>query len=467
MKKLLLIYLSIFCTTAMSFGQQLPNSNFETWNSILVLNPSGYFSSNLEYGYNDPSTLRSNDAYSGNYALRLQTKYIGDMEFNFGFIVNFDPDQFAGGLPFSFHATTVNGYYKAGIQEQDTALVLVMLMKDGNQVGGGILKIAASDNTEDWTAFSYPTYLEPGVDPDSVMIGITSSNAISEVGIAEGSWLMIDSLYFKDDNGNIELADNFDFENWDEFEAEFLEAFYTSQLWASVLAPPVVEKYSPGSNGDYAVKLNTISPDYDTFNFGIISNGDISQNNFPIPGTPFTGKPDAMTFDYQNFRDPDSEPAEFFIEFYKNSEPVASGYKNFTDNTSDYVTDTLFFEFTDTPDSVLFIASNGETEGSWFIIDNLQMEYFVGTNDRVEIFETVAFPNPATDKLNFSIVSRTEAVISVSVIDLSGKIVLTEQFNLSSGENIRTIDVSSLSKGSYLYSIQVGNDVFTRKFIKN
>ncbi len=64
------------------------------------------------------------------------------------------------------------------------------------------------------------------------------------------------------------------------------------------------------------------------------------------------------------------------------------------------------------------------------------------------------YPNPVTDKLNFS-----EAVTEVSVIDVDGRVVLSDK-------NTSVVDMSSLSSGVYVVRVVTDNGIATKKVVK-
>ena len=81
-------------------------------------------------------------------------------------------------------------------------------------------------------------------------------------------------------------------------------------------------------------------------------------------------------------------------------------------------------------------------------------------------FEDVAlYPNPATDNLFVKLTAEAQDV-NATVVDLTGKVVLTEVFNHNGGMQQYTLPVSTLSSGIYFLNLQ-GKDSgkATYKFI--
>jgi hypothetical protein len=67
------------------------------------------------------------------------------------------------------------------------------------------------------------------------------------------------------------------------------------------------------------------------------------------------------------------------------------------------------------------------------------------------------YPNPATDKLNFSYASK--AIHKIQLIDLTGKVVYTDNV-VSQNE---TIDLSGIMSGFYIVQIHTSDNIYTTK----
>ena len=70
------------------------------------------------------------------------------------------------------------------------------------------------------------------------------------------------------------------------------------------------------------------------------------------------------------------------------------------------------------------------------------------------------FPNPSKDKV--SIVSEGEKVVSVSIVDVQGKIIQKIRINSLKKE----IDISSLDKGIYLLRMETEKGTVVKKMVK-
>ena len=70
----------------------------------------------------------------------------------------------------------------------------------------------------------------------------------------------------------------------------------------------------------------------------------------------------------------------------------------------------------------------------------------------------ILYPNPSSDKIN--IVSKNQNITSISVVDITGKVLI----NLKNIDSLQTtIDISSFSKGIYFINL---NEKASKKIIK-
>ena len=75
------------------------------------------------------------------------------------------------------------------------------------------------------------------------------------------------------------------------------------------------------------------------------------------------------------------------------------------------------------------------------------------------------YPNPTHEKVNVQWQNISEQTLHFTLYDLSGKIVFDNQKKYSLGKNSETIDLSSLSSGVYLLTMNNGEENFTKKII--
>lgn len=92
----------------------------------------------------------------------------------------------------------------------------------------------------------------------------------------------------------------------------------------------------------------------------------------------------------------------------------------------------------------------------WMVIDDIAVT--AGNHADIENVEDVnvaLYPNPVTSKLNIN----AEGVQEVSIIDVNGRTVMTQQ-------NANTIDMSEMANGVYFVRVITNNGVSTQKIVK-
>jgi hypothetical protein len=100
----------------------------------------------------------------------------------------------------------------------------------------------------------------------------------------------------------------------------------------------------------------------------------------------------------------------------------------------------------------------GSASSEMYVDDALYVEGTLG-NDDFSTVQVSVYPNPVKDVLN---ITSVEAVNSVTVYDILGKVVLQAQPNAVSP----SINMSALSSGAYLVQVKIGNASKTIKVVK-
>jgi len=106
---------------------------------------------------------------------------------------------------------------------------------------------------------------------------------------------------------------------------------------------------------------------------------------------------------------------------------------------------------------------NQRTNG--FTLNVLQSEP-TGIAETSAIADLRLFPNPAQNELNLSFNNALSGTVSVMVIDLTGRTVISESQNMALGVNTLRLNTSDLQPG--LYMVRIGNDArsVTHRFLK-
>lgn len=451
MKKSLLILLLI--SVSLFLQAQVVNGTFEAWNSTSYSEPNGWSTGNQE---SIPSIgvapVTQVQGVTGS-AVRMETMVIsGDTAQ--AYIANGDPMSGTGGIPINQIPSSITGYFRYNLPNNDTALILVMFKLNGQIISSDIFKIKGTGSQNTFTSFSFP--LSVPTTPDSVIVAATCSNLIDNIGVEAGSWMELDGLTFSNPTIAIPGAS---FENWTS------ESFDIAQQWET---NGDAQKTTDAYQGNFAIKLTTV--DYGNGNIGSasITNGHFTNNGPPSGGCPFTSMSDTLTGYYKYIAN-NNDSANIGINLTANGNNVGGGGINLPP-----VTTYTYFEMPiwsmSTPEFLAISASSSKwpytqsSAGSTLYLDNiaLKSELTLGMKNINFNRSVSVYPNPATDVLKINLNDIISGSVYVTISDVSGRVVMTEKMNSSNSQ----INIESLNTGIYFCNISDGTKSVQRMFAK-
>ncbi len=463
MKKTITFYMVLLSLNLIA--QQLPNNSFENWTTESFDDLNYYFDGSEEGNHN---VFKDSDSYEGNYAIKMLTVEDNDEDLIAGFFINFNPDNFDGGIAYTSHVDSVKFHYKAHLIAQDSANFLAYFKKDGEIIGGKIIKLAADKNTDDWTEYSFATDMEAGVTPDTLLIGAASSNVLGDVDLEEGSWFMLDDIEMISNTlPEPDKIPNNDFEDWNTIEINHPEDFETSLQW-QLIPPSIVRIDNESTDGQYSIKLINVLENTDEESrviSGLVTNGHIT-DSWPFPGgMALSEVPNSVSYDVKAKR-AYNEAGGITFTFKKDGNEVYSNGKDYESDITDFIHEEIALDITEPVDTLVMQIWNGDIEGSELQIDNIELHYPLGIQNNMEISELKAFPVPAVNTLKFEIKSLKNSPLRIEITGMNGKKIIEKEFSLSSGTHQLNMDISQLPPGTYIYNIITGNNVIHKTFLK-
>jgi hypothetical protein len=97
--------------------------------------------------------------------------------------------------------------------------------------------------------------------------------------------------------------------------------------------------------------------------------------------------------------------------------------------------------------------------------DTVNVDFKLSVNS-LEISSISMYPNPTTDLITIEVSNFTAlGDVNVNILDITGKIVMTEQLNGSGSTFKETYDVSYLATGTYFVQFEANGEIQTRQFI--
>jgi hypothetical protein len=125
-------------------------------------------------------------------------------------------------------------------------------------------------------------------------------------------------------------------------------------------------------------------------------------------------------------------------------------------------------------------VGGADTDNYYYYFYDWQVagEDFICASDRVEVQAIVAgldeltqvsnlnvYPNPATEELNITFNGILSTTLQVRLIDQTGRVVTSTQFNISNGLNNRRIDLNNIAMGIYQLQFEADGKTASRKVV--
>lgn len=462
MKKKLLLSSFIFLGLT-AFGQ-LMNGGFEDWLSVQLEHPDAWETSNSEVFERgiDLNATKVSSGFNDTYAIRLETKGSSE-EAIVGYCINGsgDPMEGIGGIPYSMQPDSFIFNAKLGIVDGDSAIYLVIFKKEGNIISLNLGKFSGND-PETWKRHAFKLQALP-VAPDSVIIGIASSDAFEENNIKLGSFIVVDNLHFSTSQSIL----NGDFEEWTTQSFDEPLAWMSNNYSLVRIGKNYVEKTSDAYRGTSACKITTVyEASYDYY-FAEIMNGRFGETIWD-GGFSYSETKDTLMGWYK-YMPNQTDTAIVNIVFKKNgSEIYWSGTILLPSDT--YKKFEIPLNLPSVPDSAMIqiMSSNWPLSmsnvGSVLIIDELQFKsdlLATKTSDAPAVAGFDIYPNPTVDGFYIFNTSPSEHMNTYVIRDNSGRLV-------KQGQLIKEktyIDVKGLGQGIYFVTINDSDEKLTKKLM--
>lgn len=129
---------------------------------------------------------------------------------------------------------------------------------------------------------------------------------------------------------------------------------------------------------------------------------------------------------------------------------------------------------TDLGTIVFYGAGNAVNSSGTFAGDNgtpptsvqLASPISSGVNDLAENVQIQLSPNPTPSTVSVWLESKVSKSVKIQVTDLSGRIVLSDNWAVTVGQNQRSLDMNALPKGAYMVQIVDNQNVIAKKILK-
>lgn len=461
MKKTL-FSLSLLLTGYCGFAQY---EGFENWTLNSVLQLDDYETSINELGaFGNDAVSREMDAVDGTYSIKLQTiTMLSDTVT--GYFISGDPNTFTPGQQVTINnVDSVIGYYKYDILPGDSVTFIPVTFFAGIPTGPASMSpfYITSGTQSTWKRFAY--YIGASF-ADSLLIGAATGDPLNDFNGIPGSWIQFDNIQLKSSFGTMQNIVNHSFENWTPINWDEPNGWMTANQWAIGNPTLPAVKSTDMYSGNFALELNTITNQFGDTIEGMATNGIFGMFDL-IGGTPFSSKPDAISF-YYKYIPSGTDSAFANIVFKSGGTPISYGGQMITSSTSNYTVANTFLSWPpSTPDTVLFAFGAGKNPGSQLLVDHIDFVYPVGINENIKIDRLESYPNPTTDVLNIRFELKNSNVVSANLLDVTGKVLTSKSFgNLASGTYNESFNTSSFTSGIYFIEFTIGEEKIVNRFM--
>ena len=321
----ILFFSLLWACTVTSQNNDIPNGNFEGWQDTFAYAiPEGYVTTSNSWGLSPrgvSNVIRSENAFSGNYALEVRT-VDSDGSIVPGIAMNATESGglFYGGFPYNQEPDTLYGRCRYHASNGDSVSIEVIFKRNGDVKNYS--RFAFTGTQSQWTAFALPIPVLPPLpfgNYDTVVFRFQSSSPhISQPNV--GNFLAVDSMRF---SNVFYQPDNMGFEDWDIYYPGWEpNDWYTINRTFQMLG---VNRYARASSDSYfgnfalhvkgeflpigSIRLGyvTLNPDYDLGSPGASS------------AYPIAVAPDSVCF-YYKYSDVSNTGEEGYVQldFYQN-----------------------------------------------------------------------------------------------------------------------------------------------------
>ncbi len=459
MKKFLYSFFAVLIS--ISAFSQIPNPSFENWNSTTLTTPSGWQIAGKASQYTP--------AVNGSYAVKLERNILNPQEP--GAVIYGQPDNNTvhGGIPFASRVDSIVGFFNWDVVLGDSAWILVVFKYQGSPISMDIFALTGT-SAAGYTRKAFKINLPPLVIPDSLVIGVTSTNPN---GSFQGSYVIADSLHF---TGTTLTIPNGNFESWVSITDE--EPALWNSTNNSMLSNPIlpVTKTTDSYSGTYAIRLENLffQGQYTKTYIMCGKQG----NNGPLPGFPVTMR-DSTLNGWYKYLPQSNDSLTIGVLMYQSGVQVGWGFlqSGIQKTNYTYFSVPIYYDgaLVGNPDSAVVLATPFSTNtniahgNSILYLDNLSFDYVLNAPESIYTknnLELNTYPNPVFEALKISYNLPEGGIVSIKLYDVTGREVMNiYNGNQAEGKYSLIYDAVGLSNGIYSLVIQTKNFKQTSKVV--
>lgn len=454
----------------------IPNFDFEYWKTDTLHWPKEWMMKNGDkvVSYDGSSAVRingiPNDDGAGNLVLGMM------------------PDGPAGGMHFEGRPDSIVGYFNYSLGEDAPALFGLVFTQEMAPIYImpfyiGTPEHHSSNGQFERLAFPIEYPDDEEFTPDRVVVIMITYDALSEEPVFDpNNVITVDNLSFT--GADLQVT-NGDFEDWGDVIITDPVAWQTPNSTMPYERHQVVLT-TDAQHGNYALKImndiNAVTP-----NVRVVANPE-NLEDVQGAGFPISQRYSVIQGYYKWLPEGGNDAPHIIFDLFKGDNPIGST-KYFFPPAADYTffrKKINYYNEDDIPDGAYIrinsvgYVDNGDDgpspipaqANSILFLDNISFDNYsiedtltMTGNKNPSVFQTLKiYPNPAREYIAID-VPKGEAVQSLVVFDLNGKVI--ELANIDNAYNVKMLNVSNLSLGTYIIHMKTDKQLYINKFIKN
>jgi hypothetical protein len=462
MKALLPILFLLLTTWSFGQVQELPNGSFEDWKKRDHFKPSSYFSPTR-------NVLRTEDAKTGKYALKLVNTYIENSRGTRSYIRNIDANSSLRGFGFQDDPLSLVFWSKHDLAEHDTARIYVRFNYQGDYKGAVDFRFTGSTNDE-WVKYSVPINWSGARTPDTVLMYFYS---YADYGVDGDGWVIFDDVHFEKIGKRMQDLPNFDFEDWynvgvdypDEWRSVDLlvyDTYYSFLYEQAIFKVEGEEAY----NGGASLLIKNYD-NYGTPRVGYCYYG-TENNDYYTPAFPVNDTFKYLQGYYKYLPDGDAQKDTARILFRTWEKGSSKSYDNL------YLTESKDWKFFSMP--INYYNESARPDSGAFIAYSTSTDSIHGFNSRLYLDELklVMEPQPANIKplnplvavypnpVGQTLFVETKEAGSLTIINSLGQRV--QNTPIIEGKN--QVHFQPSAPGIYHLTLSTSKNIWTKKILK-
>jgi hypothetical protein len=111
-------------------------------------------------------------------------------------------------------------------------------------------------------------------------------------------------------------------------------------------------------------------------------------------------------------------------------------------------------------------GSNADDIGTASVNVQLASPITSGVNELADNINILVSPNPTPSMVALRLESKINKAVKIQIVDLTGRVVLYENWGISVGTNQQSIDLKDFARGVYMIQIVEGQNIVSKKVIK-